>query len=253
MKIYFVLFSITFLLVGCSNQDPKIELANKYWQALVDDDTELLKTIVETPNDENTQLMIKRGYSGDFPTILDINSNGVTVKIKRYCYPDLTTTTHINEVNGEFKVNHLDTMQSLFQVMRKAKTNKKFCYEFEDQPMQGKIDGKDWRPTHILEEPFLNSTVPTLYESECELDKFGFKNCSKIMLFRFNNGNDKSQSGNFGDYTNMTMYSPPSNNLIGLGSFKISQKTDVSYKLEITYKHDENNYISGFLVINTPK
>ncbi|WP_162064027.1 hypothetical protein [Vibrio taketomensis] len=251
MKNYPVLLSFCLLLIGCSEQESKLELSIQYWQALVENNTQKLDSIILHAENQNDELVIKKRYTGERPVQVKEIDEGVLVSLSRYCFPDLKFTTYIAEIDGTLKVDHGKTMAALFKALRKAKTNKEFCYEFDDAPLQGKIDGKEWRATMLVEVPFLNSTVHTLYGTDTVPGEFEGTSFPHINLFKFNDGNAKSRSGNFGDYTRMTMYSPPGNNMSGLGSFRVSQVTDESYKLEITYKHDDENYISGYFIVKT--
>ena len=247
MKVIIILIIGTFFISGCSNQSPEVDIAKRYWESLVNNDLDSLKSVIKNLTEKESNFAFSIEYTGDFPKLYELNSNGVDVEVSHYCYPNQRVTTFINNESGDLKIDHLKTMQFLYSAKRKAKTNKKFCYEFSDQPMQGKIDGKEFRPTRLIIEPFLNDTASILYASDTKPDSRA--DSPKIMLFRFNNGDERSMSGNFGDYTSMTMYSPPGTNLIGLGSFKVSEKTDNGYKLEIYYRHDDENYISGFLMV----
>ena len=167
----------------------------------------------------------------------------------RYCYADIAETTFISEIDGELKVNHMQTMHGMLKSARKAKTNKDYCFEFEDRPLQGVIDGKAWKAGYLVEEPFLSGRVHTIYADGAEPNEYNGSSFPKIMLFRFDPGSAEGKGGNFGDNTNITLYSPPGNNMSGLGSFRVSEEAASGYKLDIFYKHDDDNYVSGYLMV----
>ncbi|EID0694584.1 hypothetical protein ACKOZO_004292 [Vibrio vulnificus] len=249
MKILIIFSFFIFGLTGCFGKDQKLELANTYWRALVEDNDSVLNDIVKTVDDD-----LNIGYLGDMPIILDdVNENGVQIKISRYCFPDIISTTYIDEVDGVLKVDHLKTISILTRMKRLTKTNKQYCYDFHGHPMKGKIGGKEWIPIKLVQEDYFGSKVDVLYSVDAEKNINTGELYPKVILFNFNHDDPKNNSGNFTDYTVLSMFISPGNNLGGLGSFRVTDLTDDNYKLEITYEHDKENYVSGYLIVNKRK
>ena len=121
---------------------------------------------------------------------------------------------------------------------------------FDDQTLQGKLSGKDWVAMHVSSQVYdfgggNKKENPSIYSEACS----GFS-CLPLQSSSISFGNlDTSVSeGSFDLNNNITIYTPPSNNVIvTAGNYRVSNEGGKT-KLEIEFAHDENNYLNGFIV-----
>jgi hypothetical protein len=77
----------------------------------------------------------------------ELTNAGVEITWFEDCYHDVTHPTVLAEAGGEPKIDIGRTIQSMFKAQASKEPSKQYCYDFEDQPMQGVIDGdfKEYR------------------------------------------------------------------------------------------------------------
>ena len=186
--------------------------------------------------------------------IQDEIANGVNVKFSRFCYDDVVVPTIVKEVSGRFKVDFRATLKAQMQMMKSSKPNKKYCFDFENRPLSGKLNGQAWQfvKTHHQKIDWGNkvSISTKLYGEDCDASSFG--SCGKSSLI-ISNLDLSGDGGNFNNTNNVTIHVPPSENLVvSTGSYRITNEGNQK-KIELSFNYDDNNVINGFFLLEATK
>ncbi len=244
MKLPLLAIAITFL-VACSQsqqqEDPKIALTKKYWQALENNDVETLKQVLSEPKAADFFAGAEPGLTVESYEVLGLTEEGVNVKFVRHCYPDVIVPTVIVEKEGQPKVDFNATLKlQMEMVPYNEKTTQKYCYPFETYPLQGVINGKHWQAHHVERQA-------KIVAEECPED-----NCASISSPRilFSNLDLSSDGGNLDYSRNITIYTPPdTNKTISTGSYRVSTTEEGKTKLELSFK-DSDDFLNGYILVD---
>jgi hypothetical protein len=238
------------LLFGCSKPNEDILVATKYWEAQKNNNLMELKNTLADPKQiarfEHSKLDIESF------AVTDSDNSGVLINIKRFCYPDLNFTTSIIDVNGVKKVDSKATFKNLYDVSKlNSKPVRKYCYDFDNSELSGKVNGEVWRikkvNSRVVDWGNKKSMSISLHPEECDTE-YSF-NCKRPKLI-ISNLNLKGDGGNMTPTENITIHTPPSDNLIiSKGSYRVTHQTQGEKKVEISFLHDNQNYLNGFFVL----
>lgn len=234
---------------GASDQE---ELAVSFWTAVQDNDVPALKSLVAKP--ESADMFAKdSGFSlvTDSFSVQNTTDKGVDVTLSRDCYPDRTVSTHIVEVQGQLKADVQSTLHALISQSADYKPIRKYCYELADQELQGVINGQPWSVAYVDRQTFDFGTKKfvriALLPQKCPESGCFALNVPSITI---DNPNLDGDGGNFSGSENIIIFTPPGDNrIVSDGSYRLSTAVDGKRKLEITFKLDDENYLSGFVTV----
>ncbi len=248
MNIICIAF-VTLLLLGCAQEDPKVDLVTRFWQAMDTNDAETLKQLLSDPQQAEFIASGNVAFAVESYEVLEPTSEGVNVNFVRHCYPDILVPTIIIDKNGTPKIDLIATLQAQMKRMAEVKATKKYCYEFQDQPMQGVINGEPWQAQHVRRQVFdfgaKKEEKLSIYSETCRQDNCFMVSTPSLLISNLDLSGD---GGNFGNNNNITIYIPPSENLmISQGSYRVSSLSDGKSKLEISFKDDSGNSINGYI------
>ncbi|WP_372873110.1 hypothetical protein [Shewanella sp.] len=246
--IYFFMLASLF---GCSKATEDVLVATKYWESQQGYNLTALVTTLAEPEQINIFKHLKLDIESF--AIAGKDDGGVLVNIKRYCYPEFKVMTSIVEIDGVKKVDSKATIKNLFEVLKSQNEPvRKYCYDFESMELSGEIDGQEWRVKKIdyrvIDWGDKISTSISLHPEECDTEYSGTCKRPKLIISKLNlNG----VGGNMNGTENITIHTPPSDNLvISKGSYRVSKIEKGKVRLEISFKHDNKNYLNGFVVLN---
>jgi len=248
------LISLT-LLVGCGDSEKQI-LVKNYYEAMQAKDVERLKSLLKTP--KNAEMFSpESGFSmtsNNFEVQDDV-AEGVNVKYARFCYADLIVPTVVISTENGYKVDLMATMKGQFKAMKETKPLKKYCYEFEDTPLNGQINGKPWSfvKSYAREINWGTeiTTSTSFYSEDCDTETYGSCKAPSLII---SNLDLTSEGGNFGGKENITVHIPPGDNeVISQGSYRISHVEQNKVKVELSFKADNGNFVNGYALIDQPK
>ncbi len=239
------------LLFGCSKPTEDVLVATKYWEYQRGDNlTDLVTTLAE-PEQIKTFKHLKLDIESF--AIAGNDESGVLVNIKRFCYPELNVMTSIVEIDGVKKVDSKATIKNLFEVLKsKNEPVRKYCYDFENVELSGEINGQAWSVKKIdyrvIDWGNKKSTSISLHPEECDTEYSGACKRPKLIISQLNlNG----VGGNMSGTENITIHTPPSDNrVISKGSYRVTKNEQGKIRVEISFKHDDQNYLNGFVVLN---
>jgi hypothetical protein len=236
------------MLVACGEQSEAIKVTSDFWEGLSTNNKPLLESVLEKKKDAEFLSSGKSTLSGY--EVLGEVSNGVEVKFSTFCYPDIIIPTVLKDVNGTKKVDFRATLKAQMTARKNAVALRKYCYEFEDKPLSGSLDGMPWafnktvsREINWGNEISINTT---LYSENCDTKTYG--ECKKSSLI-ISNLDLNSEGGNFTNKVNVTVHVPPSDNhVITEGSYRVTTINN-NKKVELSFNKDEFNNISGYYFI----
>ena len=139
----------------------------------------------------------------------------------------------------------------LIKACRNYEPIKKYCYDFQNEELTGKINGELWGVKKI-DQRVVNwgnkKTIEiSLHPEVCDTEYVG--KCLQPTLL-ISNLNLEGDGGNMTSSENITIHTHPSNNqIISKGSYRVHHQRDGSMKIEISFKHDEKNYLNGYVVV----
>jgi len=248
MKIIWIALA-SLLLLGCAQEDPKVDLVKRFWQAMDTNDAESLKQLLSDPKQAEFISSGNVGLAIESYEVLESTSEGVNVKFVRSCYPDIIVPTVITEKDGTPKIDLMATFQAQMKKMAGVKTTKKYCYDFQNQPMQGEINGKPWHANHVHRQVFDFGTKKeeslSIYSEKCPQENCFVVSTPSILISNLDLSGD---GGNFGNNNSITIFTPPSDNLmISQGSYRVSSLSEGKTKLELSFKDDSGNSINGYI------
>lgn len=240
------------LLIGCSQQQPEVEVAEKFWSAMAAENMEVIKDTISDPShmqylDGWTIDIDEEGYK-----IGELTDAGVAITWFEDCYTDVTHPTVIAVSGGQPKVDLGRTMQSMFRASAGQKPIRQYCHSFKDQPMQGVLNGEAWSADHINRQMFDFGTHKKaslkIVPQPCSDERCHDLTTAQITI---SNLNWDGTGGNFSAKENITIFTPPSTNeVITDGSYRISKTTEGLAKLELSFKQDESTRINGYVVFD---
>lgn len=250
-KILFTTLALSTLLAGCG-ESAKQALVKQYFTAMQNKDVTTLKAILKNP--KNAEMFAPdSGFSmtSNKFTVLDEVPEGVNVKYSRFCYADILVPTIVVDTADGFKVDLMATMKGEFKAMKDSKPLKQYCYDFQDKPLAGKLNGKPWSyvNSHTREINWGNEVTQSisLYAEQCDAEQYG--SCSKPSLI-ISNLDLTGTGGNLGAKENITIHVPPGNNdIISQGSYRVTHLDDQTIKLELVFTSDDGSTLNGHITL----
>lgn len=238
------------ILSGCSQPNEDIILATKYWEAQKNNNLTELEGLLSAPEEIGTFKHMK--FIGESFSATQSDEGDILVNIKRFCYPDLIVNTEVIDVNGVKKIDSKATIKNLFIAAREnSQPIKKYCYDFDNTKLSGKINGQAWAvkkvDSRVIDWGTEKTTNIALHPEDCNTEYTGGCELPKLMI---SNLNLKGDGGNFTTTENITIHTPPSDNqIISKGSYRITHSNKGETKIEISLKHNEQNYLNGFVIV----
>jgi len=256
MKIEILSLAIfSTLLVGCGDSE-KQTLVKRYFNAMQSKDVVILQSILKKPKNA-AMFSPESGFSMTLKNIeiLDEVDKGVNVKYSRFCYPDIVVPTIVVNTDSGYKVDLIATMKGEFKAMKEAKPLRKYCYDFEDKPLSGQLNGKPWNyvKSHSREINWGTSitTNVSLYAEDCDMEYSGGCNLPNLII---SNLNLDAQGGNLGPKENITIHTPPGDNeTISQGSYRVTAVDDKTVKLELSFIAGNGNALNGHIMLEHTK
>ena len=253
-EILLLTFAST-LLVGCGDSEKKT-LVKSYFNAMQSKNVAMLQSILKTP--KNAEMFSpESGFSMTLKTfeILDDVDQGVNVKYSRFCYPDIVVPTVVVNTDSGYKVDLMATMKGEFNAMKEAKPLRKYCYDFEDKPLSGQLNGKPWSyvKSHSREINWGTNvtTNVSLYAEDCDMEYSGGCTLPKLII---SNLNLDAKGGNLGQKENITIHTPPGDNeTISQGSYRVTAVDEKTVKLELSFIADNGNVLNGHIKLEHTK
>ena len=122
--------------------------------------------------------------------------------------------------------------------------------DFKNQTLQGKLNGDSWQATHVGSQVMDYGTHKkekfSIYSEQCEsYECFSLKSPS-INISNLDVSNDNG--GKFTLNNNITIFNPPSENLIVIQGSYIVSKEGGKTKLELNFSSDNDNFLNGYVV-----
>jgi hypothetical protein len=139
--------------------------------------------------------------------------------------------------------------------MSNSEPVRKYCYDFDNSELSGKINGQAWSvkkiDSRVIDWGNKKSISISLHPEDCDIEDSGYSgNCKRPKLM-ISHLNLKEDGGNMSNTENVTIYTPPSDNrIISRGSYRVTHKKQGQTKVEISFKYDNQNYLNGFFVLN---
>ncbi|MEW6997228.1 hypothetical protein AADZ86_05965 [Colwelliaceae bacterium BS250] len=243
------------LLVACGDSEKQI-LVKDYFNAMQTKDVVTLQSILKNPKNAD-MFSPESGFSMTSKNfeILDDVPQGVNVKYSRFCYADIVVPTVVVSSDKGYKIDMMATMKGEFKAMKEAKPLKKYCYDFEDKPLSGQLNGKPWAyvKSHAREINWGTNitTSISLYAEDCDMEYSG--GCTLPNL-NISNLKLDTDGGNFGPRENMTIHTPPGDNeTISQGSYRLTNVENNKVKVELSFKADNGNYVNGYVLLDQSK
>ena len=183
--------------------------------------------------------------------LLSSSDKEVIVSIERFCYPPISVSTMLITVDGHPKIDSVLTFHNLMQNLESTNRLRKYCYDFNDSVLSGYINGEPWsfKMPYVVDIK-LGGKIKRktfLHPEICDAEFSGMCELPKLIL----NFDLDGDGGNLSATQNLTIYSPPGNNLVVTeGSYRISRMPENNTtKLELSFKQDDSNYLSGYVVL----
>lgn len=246
MKVVWMVLMAS-LLLGCAKQDANVDLVKQFWQAMAAGDAEALKPLLSDPR--QAEFLANISLAIESYEVLDATQDGVNVKFVRHCYPDVIVPTIVVQKDGVPKVNFMATLQAQMKQMAGVEPTQQYCYEFKDQPMQGVINGQPWQARHVHRQvvDFGNRTEEkiAIYADACPQDNCFMVATPSILISKLD---FSGAGGNLDNKKNVTLYTPPGNNvMVTQGSYRLFKSAEGKTRLEISFNHDAENAINGYI------
>ncbi|MEW6992048.1 hypothetical protein AADZ91_15370 [Colwelliaceae bacterium 6441] len=238
-----------FLIAGCSQLSDSVRVTTAFWQAFNENDKQGLEAVLKAPKD--AEFLVK-GKSTHFDyEVLGEVAEGVEVKFSRFCYPDVIASTILVDVAGEKKVDFMATFRAQMAAMKGVSTTKKYCYDFNDVTLTGKLNGQAWSfvKTNIREINWGNKITQSVkvYAENCDVEAGG---ACTLPALNISNLKLDGEGGNFSNIENLSIYVYPSfNNIVSSGSYRITKLDDGRKKIELSFEKDRDNYLSGHFIL----
>ena len=249
MKVILIVIT-SLLFIGCAQEDPKVNLVKRFWQAMDTNDAETLRQVLSDPKQAEFLAGGSVGLALESYEVLESTKEGVNVKFARHCYPDVIVPTVVSEKNNMPKIDLMATFKSQMKQMAAVKPTEKYCYEFQDQPLKGLINGKPWEAHHIDRQVIDFGTRKeesfSIVAEECPEKNCLMLSSPKILISRLDLSSD---GGNLDNSRNITIFTPPSDNkMVSQGSYRVSSTANGKTKLEISVKENDGDTINGYII-----
>ncbi|WP_347332943.1 hypothetical protein [Marinimicrobium locisalis] len=240
------------LLVGCGQKSVETTVVEEFWSALVSGDLESVSKLLANPEAaallEGSTIELEEGQY----EVLSTTEGGVNVRFSSECLADYTAPTMLTEVDGEQRVDLMGTLTAVMSAKAEAQPKKQYCYDFADQPMQGRIGGEAWKAHHVNRAVYdfgaKTSEQLKIVAEPCQDEWCNGLQSPSILV----SGLDLSGSG--GDFSmenNVTLFIPPnSNKIVTEGSYRVSSPSEGQVKLELSFQKGQNNRVNGFVVFD---
>jgi len=234
--------------IACDGQSEPVQVTSIFWEGMTTNNKELLLSVLESKEDAE---FLSQGKSTlkEYEVLAEV-PGGVEVKFSRFCYADIIIPTILKEVNGSLKVDFRSTLREQFKANKSAVTLSKYCHDFDDKPLTGILNGHSWSfvksKSREIDWGDTITTNTTLYSEDCDTEVSG--KCSEPSLI-ISNLDLSGEGGNFNNRVNVTIHTPPGDNLvISTGSYRVSGKSG-NKKVELSFNQDSQNIISGHFFI----
>jgi len=238
-----------FLISGCSQKNPDRELVGSFWTAALAHDVATLQEIIMPP--EYARMFASdtgmRFTFEDFE-VLASEGDAVNVRFSRFCYPDSVAPTILATTGDGKKVDVKASIRAITKALADVETTRKYCYDFADQVLQGFINGKPWRFHHLDRQ---NYDFGTYKQESLKLvaDACPDKYCLMLKTpgILIDNLDLAGEGGNLGNEQNLTIHTPPGDNLfVTTGSYRVTKTASGKTRLEISFRESEENYLNGY-------
>lgn len=237
------------LAAGCSEPQSDVSVVQTFWDAVAAKDLQTVESLVSEPSQVEFLRGAKIDLSDDDYAVLEATTDGVNVRHSVHCRSDVVAPTIVVEANGKPSIDLMGTLSVLMKAQSQAQPTKQYCYAFEDQPMQGKLNGESWQARHVNRAVYDFGTKKSeeikLVSEPCE-DPWCNGLTSPSLLI--SNLDYSGSGGNFDTRTSITIFTPPgTNQVISDGSYRLTTTDDGETKLEISFHRDEGNFVNGFI------
>lgn len=255
MRILALLIPAIFIS-ACSQPSEEKRLVQSFWEAIQAKDAEALGHLIVNPSNSdllsgNSGLTFE--LMGDSFKVLKVNDdNTVDVQFSRYCYPDTVLPTVLTKTDQGLRVDFAETFRKAAQNPQELQPTKKYCYELEDKPLSGVINGQSWAVNHAdsTEISFGSRSIKriALYSEACPNGNcFSVKTPSIILDALDLTG----EGGNLNNKHSITIFTPPNSNIrISEGSYKVSDLSNGKTKLELAFEKEGGNRVNGYVTID---
>lgn len=236
------------LLSACGGESESVKVTKDFWKAFSTNDQALMASVLKNPKD--AEFLAGGKSTLQKYEVLGEVAGGVEVKFSKFCYADMVVPTAIVDVDGKKKIDFMATLKAQMKAHKMAKPTKKYCYDFEEQPLSGKLNNTSWQFVEAYSRE-INwgdkvTTNTSLFSEKCDHETYG--QCSLPNLI-ISNLDLNSEGGNFTNQVNVTIHVPPSDNIVvSTGSYRISKEGNQK-KVELSFKQDEQNTLSGYFYL----
>lgn len=241
------------LLAACGQKNAETTVVEDFWKAMVAEDLETVSQLITNPEAagflEGAEIELKEGEY----KVLDATDRGLNVQFSSDCLTDYTAPTILADVGGEPRVDLMSTLNSVMTAKAEAQPKKQYCYDFADQPMQGKIGGATWEALDVNRAVYDFGTRTSeelkIVAEPCQDDWCNNLQSPSIVV---SNLDLSGSGGNFSMENNVTLVTPPSsNNIVTDGSYRVTSTSGDRVKLELSLHEDENDTVNGFVVFDS--
>lgn len=241
---------VSLLIYGCSPRNPDTEVAEAFWRAVQAQDAEAILALSSDPEEG------KVFSSGFFQTAfkhLEVLSNGpdgVEVRFMFDCYPDVVAMTKMSGRDGARKVDVAASIKAHIaqSAGQKHAPTKKYCYEFSNQALQGKLDGSAWvfKQAHRM-----TVEMGTVTHEFISLTAESFENGnfipSSTPFLSVGTLDWNGDGGNLDSERSVTINSKGKLFMVSDGSYRIARLQNGTTRLEISFYLDESNHLNGYV------
>ena len=200
----------------------------------------------------NGQLTVKENSY----RVKEIKDDGVLMSFSRFCYPDLDKMVYMDHTPAGFRI---DFRRSIKEQIRNMPSNyvplRQYCYDFKDQPLQGNIMGRYWKPMRVEKDTVAFSSGPKnriafvneRCESFPECTYVGDNNHSGYILY-VDALDLTGTGGNLGgtEYVRLFNY-PDYNQSFYEGSYRVTQLSTGRIRLELSIPEFESIEFNGYI------
>jgi len=150
---------------------------------------------------------------------------------------------------GAVRVDANATFMAQYRAGKDDQPLKKYCHSFEDRPMSGKIAGVDVT-FRLMNREQVDFGMHKADSGEISVEPCPDANCfsQKTPTIRASKLDYAGDGGNFTNTENITLFTPPKHNsLVTDGSYRITERGNGKRRLEISFNHNADNHINGYL------
>lgn len=188
--------------------------------------------------------------------VKEITEEGVVMSFSRFCYPDLERMVYMDNTPAGFRIDFRRSLRhQMTNVPDNYFPNQQYCYDFKDQPLEGNIMGRYWKPERTETNIVNFSSGPkksiAFVNERCEI----FPDCTYISddnksgyILYVDSLDLSGTGGNLGGNEYVRIFSYPDfNQAFHEGSYRVTQLGAGRVRLELSIPEFESIAFNGYI------